>query len=260
VKLDDPHSALGDARATAGLLAFYLGRLRTGEASASNAALAADATRVVWPLARLEGERPQPTAAPGVVGEPKAVSPPLARLLDTQSLSHALDEGAPEGALPYLEMLATAFEDGLLTDDEQRALNDLAQAYGMSETDVQAANRGFVLALARQALADGKLARTEKHELDAVAVALGVHATVLDDVVEHAERARLARLSQGLKGLPPDWAYGEPLCVGQKVVFTGCDPVERTRLERRAESLGVRVIGAVSRRVAMLVTDGTFDG
>jgi hypothetical protein len=89
---------------------------------------------------------------------------------------------------------------------------------------------------------------------------MGVHATVLDDVVEHADHARLARLSQGLRELPPDWAYGDPLRVGQKVVFTGCDPVERTRLESRAESVGVRVIGAVSKRVAMLVTDGTSDG
>jgi DNA polymerase-3 subunit epsilon len=260
VRLDDPHSAVGDARATAGLLAFYLGMARTSDASVLYATLASEATHVVWPPARVEGQRPQPTAAPVVVREPKAVSPPLAQLLDAQSLSDALDEGAPEGALPYLEMLATAFEDGLLTDDEQRALNDLAHAYGMSEADVRAANQGFVVALAHQALADGKLARAEKRELDQVAVALGVHATVLEDVVEHAERARLARLSQGLRELPADWAHGDPLRVGQKVVFTGCDPDERTQLESRAERLGVRVIGAVSKRVAMLVTDGTFDG
>jgi DNA polymerase-3 subunit epsilon len=60
--------------------------------------------------------------------------------------------------------------------------------------------------------------------------------------------------------LPENWTHGEPLRVGDKVVFTGCDPEQRTRLENRAESLGVRVVGGVSRQTAMLVTDGGFHG
>ena len=43
-------------------------------------------------------------------------------------------------------------------------------------------------------------------------------------------------------------------------MFTGCDDAERDRLVQRAEQLGVRVIGSVSARVAMLVTDGGFHG
>ena len=60
--------------------------------------------------------------------------------------------------------------------------------------------------------------------------------------------------------LSPDWLHGEPLRVGDKVVSTGCDDAERDRLEQRAEKLGVRVIGGVSARVAMLVNDGGFHG
>jgi len=44
------------------------------------------------------------------------------------------------------------------------------------------------------------------------------------------------------------------------VVFTGCDEAERARLETASEEAGVRIIGTVSRRTAMLVTDGSFQG
>ena len=53
---------------------------------------------------------------------------------------------------------------------------------------------------------------------------------------------------------------GDPLRVGDKVAFTGCDDTQRARLEKRAEQLGVRVMGNVSRLTALLVTDGTMDG
>lgn len=68
------------------------------------------------------------------------------------------------------------------------------------------------------------------------------------------------RLSEGLKALPDTWQHGEPLRVGDKVVFTGCDEAERTRLEAQSERLGVRVLGAVSAKVALLVSDGSMDG
>jgi hypothetical protein len=48
----------------------------------------------------------------------------------------------------------------------------------------------------------------------------------------------------------------EPLRIGQAVVFTGCDPLVRARLEGRAQAAGLRVTGSVSRRTVLLVTDG----
>lgn len=53
---------------------------------------------------------------------------------------------------------------------------------------------------------------------------------------------------------------GEPLRVGAKVVFTGGDEAQRRKLEERAEKLGVRVMGGVSRQTAILVSDGQFFG
>ena len=123
-----------------------------------------------------------------------------------------------------------------------------------------AANRAFVLALGHQALADGKVTRAERAELKAVAELLAVDAKVLPRMLDQAEAARHARLSAKLGPLPDPWPHEAPLRVGDKVVFTGCDDAQRTRLEKRSEELGVRVLGTVSVKCPMLVTDGAMDG
>jgi DNA polymerase-3 subunit epsilon len=175
-------------------------------------------------------------------------------------LADALDEGAPEGSLPYLELLAEVLEDGVLTDDERAALVDVASIYDLDGDAVDAAHRGFLLALAHLALDDGKVSRVEKAELAAAAEMLGVPTKLVTAVLDAAEAARHERLSAGLRPLPPDWALGEPLRVGDKVAFTGCEWAVRERLEQRAEKLGVRVMNNVSSRTALLVTDGSFAG
>jgi DNA polymerase-3 subunit epsilon len=187
-------------------------------------------------------------------------APRLTELLESFSFGDALDEGAPEGSAAYLELLAAALEDGELSDSEQAALADAAAVYELNAEQIHSANKSFLLALAHIAFDDGVISRSERAELNTTADLLGLKRTLLTEVLEHAEAARHERMSQGLRPLPKVWSLGEPLRVGDKVVFTGCDDALRDRLERRAEKLGVRVLGAVSRRVAMLVTDGGFDG
>jgi DNA polymerase-3 subunit epsilon len=104
------------------------------------------------------------------------------------------------------------------------------------------------------------VSRAEKAELTATAELLDVPVNVVTAVLDAAEQARHARLSAGLRPLPADWSHGEPLRVGDKVAFTGCDWAVRERLEQRADRLGVRVMSNVSSRTALLVTDGSFDG
>ena len=192
-----------------------------------------------------------------------SVAPPaprLTELLESFSFGDALDEGAPAGSAAYLELLAAALEDGELSEDERAALADAAAVYELSAEQIHSAHTSFLLALAHIAFDDGVISRSERAELNTTADLLGLKRTLVAEVLEHAESARNERMSQGLRRLPRTWSLGEPLRVGDKVVFTGCDDDLRDRLERRAEKLGVRVLGAVSRRVAMLVTDGGFDG
>jgi DNA polymerase-3 subunit epsilon len=93
-----------------------------------------------------------------------------------------------------------------------------------------------------------------------VAEVLSVKPKVVPNLLDKAEAARELRMSEGLAPLPDDWSLGEPLRVGDKVVFTGCAAFSRPEMERRAESLGIYVIGSMSPKVALLVSDGTMEG
>lgn len=258
------HSALGDARATAALLAYYLSP-RTGVTPRpADLDLLHQAGSVRWPTGPTR--RPRTPDAHAVVrsriraAPPTVATPGLLELLRDFSLTDALDEGARPGSLPYLEKLAEALEDGELTEDEIAVLGELAAAYQLPAEDRAAADRALLLALCHLALDDGCVTRAERAELRSMATLLGLPDRVVTDALDHAEAARHARLGAGLQPLPAGWPHGEPLRVGDKVVFTGCDEQVRRRLEVRAEELGVRVLSTVSRRTALLVTDGGFVG
>jgi DNA polymerase-3 subunit epsilon len=277
--LVDAHSALGDARATAQLLAAFMHPHMGPPPQPEHLGLPRHAVATAWPSAPSHapgqpvpasfgppaghGRRPPPPPrVQRVLLESESTPPPpaLVELLERFSLIDALDEGAPTGSLAYLEKLAEALEDGVLDDQEVADLAELAASQGLDAQAVTGANRAFVLALAHEALADGKVTRAERAELLHIAETLSVEATVVPRLLEQAETARNNRMSSGLGPLPDPWPHGAPLRVGDKVVFTGCEEARRTHLEQRSESLGVRVIGGVSAKTALLVSDGTMDG
>ena len=264
IRLDSAHSALGDARATAALLAYYL---HPGAGAAPRAAdldIVRHAADVRWPTGPTRRPQPPASRAPVVVQlrapAPAVAAPRLAELLAGFSLTDALDEGAPAGSMPYLETLAKALEDGVLTGEEVAVLDDVAAAHQLSSEDRTHAHRALLLALCHLALDDGRVSRSERAELRSMTTLLELPDSLVAHTLDHAEDARNARLSAGLQPLPTGWPHRDPLRVGDKVVFTGCDEQLRQRLERRAEELGVRVLNAVSRKTAMLVTDGGFVG
>lgn len=258
VRHDQTHSALGDARATALLFGQYLARdphlpIRSGLAGV-----------VTWPPGPSHEPDTQPRRIradrPGRSSAVLSSVPPLVQQLSRLTLTDVLDEGAPVGSLVYLETLLSALEDGKLTLNEAEQLTSLARAYQLSEIDLSTTHRAFILALAHRALDDGHVSRSERNELHQLASLISVAADVVPAVIARADAARAERMSAHLLPLPDEWDYGEPLRVGDKVVFTGGDASQRARLEQRAESLGVRVLGGVSRQTAMLVTDGEFIG
>ena len=104
--------------------------------------------------------------------------------------------------------------------------------------------------------------RDERAELESIASSLRLSSALVPKLIAEADAARAAQLSANLGPLPADWALGEPLRVGDKVVFTGFDgrERERARMERRTQELGVRLLGNVSGLTAMLVSDGSFAG
>jgi len=266
VRLDGAHSALGDARATAGLLQRYLGGIGGLPVHGDLVSLPGAARSVTWPTGPVrEPVTILPGASPSArrplhTTPPRPVPRPLVQRLTGLSLLELVDEGAPPGTLTYLEQLADALEDGDISDAEAGRLHDLVEVYALTREDLDAAHRAFVLALAHRALDDGHVSRAERTELHALAGVLEVPKSTVLDLIQRADRARSARMSADLRPLPDDWPFGDPVRVGDKVVFTGCDDAQRARLERRAEELGVRVQGNVSRLTAMLVTDGSSSG
>ncbi|GIG36255.1 exonuclease domain-containing protein [Cellulomonas pakistanensis] len=262
VRHQGAHSALGDARAAAGLLAAYLGARRGGTGLYD--ALVAEAAGVAWP------ERSSGTVLPvapvGVVPEARRIREQprehrrLVQLLDDLAVADVVPEGAPEGTASYVELLAEVLEDGVLTDDEVGALADVAQLWELPQDAVAIAHEAFLLALADKAVADARVTQAERAELYEVAELLGVERGRVLAALDAAAGRRDARQSEGLTPLPEGWAHGEPLRVGQSVVFTGCDEDVRTALEARAKAAGIRVSAKVSGRTAMLVTDGSFAG
>lgn len=258
--LDGAHSALGDSRAAAGLLAHYLNPRTRPAPLREHLALPGQAAEVVWPVGpasrpRQPGAR-LPTGIPSRTA-PRPAAPSLLRSLDGQVLADAVDEGAPVGTVSYLQLLTTVLSDGELTADEASGLREVAGEYGLTPDDIASAHNGYLLALAHRALEDGRVTTAERTDLIVVARLLELPESLVRAVLDRAERARHARLSAHLKPLPKNWQLGDPLRVGHKVVFTGCDPAVRARLETRAEQLGVRVLGSVSARTAMLIPERT---
>lgn len=272
VQLNNAHSALGDARATAGLLQAYLGGIGGVSADITLLNLPAQALSVTWPSSPVRSPSAVPTLTRAFAptknrtSRPVRFSParpdqvPLIRQITSLSLAEVMDEGAPSGALVYLEMLLDALADGEISQEESTALVGLAAAHELSPEAVSATHDALLQALAHRAVDDGHVSRLERSELDSMAALLSVPSKKVLGVIKHADSARVERMSAGLKMLPSDWSLGEPLRVGDRVAFTGCDDRQRDRLEKEAESLGVRVLGNVSRLTTMLIADGSFSG
>ena len=261
----DQHSALGDARATAELFRSYLAAHRVQDDELQEIRRAGG---TIWPSgptraakARARDETPAARREmPIRFTAPRPKQPPLLRQLSALTLLDVIDEGAPTGTTAYLELLFDALEDGDVSSDEADALQSLRIDFELSAADVHAAHEALLLALAHRAVHDGVVTRDERRELTDVARLLSVDASVVKRVLDRAETARHARLGAHLGPLPEPWPHGEPLRVGDKIAFTGCDEEARARLEKRADELGVRVMGNVSRLTVLLVTDGSYVG
>ncbi len=267
VTQDVEHSALHDAEATALLFSYFLNPNNPPPPRDEHLRLPLDALCVEWPTA--------PTATPATWVAPEktptvsrdhwkkpVLSAPLVKTLDEYALGEAIEAGAPLESKAYLELLISVLGDGVLTADEGFSLAELAQMYELSRDTVKLAHRGFLIALAHQALRDETVTREEREEMKLIAHLLDLPGDVVAEALSDARATRHSRQAESVAHgeLPVDWSLGEPLRVGDRVVFTGCEPTLRAQLEVRAKESGVRVTSSVSRKTSMLITDGGFSG
>ena len=79
-------------------------------------------------------------------------------------------------------------------------------------------------------------------------------------MLDEVEELRQEKLSSKSKALPEEWELGEPLRVGDRIVFTGCYELDRAGLERQTLKRGLRVTGKISVKTTLLVSDDTVHG
>jgi DNA polymerase-3 subunit epsilon len=184
----------------------------------------------------------------------------LVKILAACSFQEVLEKENFSGEFAYLEKVIEFLEDGQLNESELAELNALAGIYELSESQKQLAHSSLITALAIQALKDESISVGEREELTLIASAIGVSQNSLTEIIKDAKKIRLNSLSKVVLPLPENWKLGEALRVGQKVVFTGCDPDQRAQLENDSKKVGVAISSKVSGKTSLLITDGSYDG
>ncbi|WP_284760486.1 3'-5' exonuclease [Curtobacterium sp. MEB011] len=208
VTLDNAHSALGDARATAGLVRAYIATNGGPDAVLLEAQATAQAT--AWPsgpsrtpdTVTERQARSSVRSAPLRITPGRPATPPLLAQVSAMSLLEVIEEGAPVGTTAYLEQLFEALEDGDISEDESVALQELCAAYELSPADIAAAHEAFLLALAHRAVDDGHVSHAERRELKSIASLLSVADARVSEggrrlASDGAEKSISTRLSGG---------------------------------------------------------------
>ncbi|MGY1840288.1 MULTISPECIES: exonuclease domain-containing protein [unclassified Modestobacter] len=254
---DQAHAALADARATA----VALTRLREtlGELALLDAALAVDfdldgsylGSRSVaagdWRALVTDvavSRRPFVDPCRSVTRSAAAAS---LRERDgyLATLVSALPEitGAPMTMAPYLTVLDQVLEDRLVSVGEATQLIALAGELGCGAAHVQAAHRLYLDALATVALADDVVTDAERHDLDRVAVLLGLQPGDVD--------VALTMVRSGARVAVPRQPAG--LSAGDRIVFTGEMSRPRSEFEDAARAAGLQPMSSVSGKTDVLV-------
>lgn len=244
VALPSAHTALSDARATAGLLKAYTDiAWRSGDRS----------------LARLGCE---PLSWPAAVPEIPRTGKRLARApgqrLERQGgyladLVGGLEGGSDDADLAaYLEVLDRALEDRRLSSEEASELAATAAAWGLNTGRIRSAHRDYFRELVGVAMRDGVLSPSEREDLDDVRALLRLDPSELDTAFN--ERGPQA----------PDAVAHAPMedasLRGRSVCFTGQlgstfdgAPITRAKAEQLAEEAGLEVHDRVTKSLDLLV-------
>lgn len=266
IEIENAHSAVGDALATAKLFHYYLSSdkepaprkedLETVRNPASqNYSPRPYTAKNDYVRAQIQRDSDQKTTAKQL-----SVYSELTKLLKACSFAEVLEKESFSGEYAYLEKLVEGLADGVLSEEELAELDAVAKIYGLTSGQIGIAHRALLRALAIQALKDESISMDEREELAEFAVILNLKKEILTEVIKEAKTLRADALSRKLNPLPDSWRLGEPLRVGQKVVFTGCDPNQRAELEKESKKLGVAISTKVSGKTSLLVTDGSYVG
>lgn len=263
IQIDNAHSALGDAMATAKLCHFYL----MPEKTPSPRPL--DLKTIANPLMSENPRSPkinshirdqmQKEAKLRAIPSATALKQ-LKKLLIGVGIGSILDSKQVPGAIEYLEKLLEVLEDLSIDEAERESLQALKEIYSLSEVQTSDLHESLLILVISQALLDEKISNDERDEFKAIAMILDISDSKILALTKKAKSNRIEELSRNLEPLPDSWKLGDPLRVGQNVVFTGCDATQRERLERESRKMGITIATGVTQKTSFLVTDGSYSG
>ncbi|MET7397137.1 exonuclease domain-containing protein [Dactylosporangium sp. NPDC005572] len=153
IPLDDAHTALGDATATAALFRYALRLLEPGDLAELGCRPAS--FPVSW-LRDQDGVLAALTARPAIPrsGRRQAVhTPPIGSLAGIAARVGAAATGDHRGDA-YLDVLDRSLRDGMLTDDEGAYLLEIARSWGLGAAEVERLNARYLAELGAAAPAD----------------------------------------------------------------------------------------------------------
>jgi DNA polymerase-3 subunit epsilon len=263
IQIDNAHSALGDAMATAKLCHFYLMPEKSPVPRPSDLNIIANpimnekprtSTTNSHTRARIEKEQSH-----RAISSASALNE-LKKLLMGVGIGSFLDDLEISGAVEYLEKLLEVLGDLTIDDTEQELLQGLKEVYGLSDAQITELNESLLTLVIEQALRDEKISTDEREEFKVIAAVLNIPESKILTLTKTAKAQRIQSLSRNLDPLPDSWKLGEPLRVGQNVVFTGCEARQRERLENESRKMGITIATGVTKKTAFLVTDGSYSG
>ncbi|MGH8522801.1 MAG: exonuclease domain-containing protein [Gammaproteobacteria bacterium] len=226
----DEHTALGDARAVAGLLRYYLSRAGVPVPWAS----ILESTRSHWwPTFEVSGSSThRPVSRTATARRPDA-------WLDR--ITSALPRNPDPEVEAYLDVLEKAMLDGYLSAHEESALTDLALSLGLQRDQLAALHATYLDSMAIAAWEDGTVTDAEVADLVRVANILGLPGNLVQVALKRVEI---------LAGETKNGKFR--LHTGDQVVFTGDLSVPRDRLIDLAQQIGLRH-GGVNKNTKVVV-------
>ncbi len=241
------HSALDDAHATAALLTAVFDGLRNSRDRIPLADLGAQGAPgdpATWPS--IEPSRREYRRTDAMLSE-KQADGRLSRLFEQLPAQNSTNYETDQ----YLDLLERALEDRHVSDDELRALEEMAISLDMDQDEVREVHRAFLRDLLRVALLDDIITEAERQDIETVAGLLGIPAS------EYEAMANEARS----EGRPPSQP-AEPKAdlAGMQICFTGTfsslvdgECVTRDMMEEIAASHGMVVKKTVTKSLDCLV-------
>lgn len=263
IKINDQHRAFGDVIATAELMKYYLDNSkfpapRTIDLDKINQGSPSefkfDPNQVTTKtMARKITLNAKPVNVNSALQE-------LIKILEKVDLQKLIGFELKSGYSSYLEKLVEFLEDSVLSPVETSELTELRKLYELSEVQISEIHGALITGVALQVLADETVSANERAEIKQLCALLGFKDEDSAAFIKSAKTIKNEQLSSKTKVLPEDWVLGEPLRVGDRVVFTGCEPNWREKFESKTKKAGITVSSGVTKKTNLLITDGSYVG